>query len=74
MNIREKIKIKKAETFENHENAELSDEELEAVAGGAGQTDTLKCSCDECGAVLEGEDAVTNHYNTTNHCSYHYTS
>ena len=72
--MREKIEIKHSESFEDLEIAELSDEALEAIAGGAGQTGTMICTCDECGAVLDGEDAVMNHYLVTNHCSYHYTA
>ena len=72
--MREKIKIRQGETFEDFEIAELPDEALEGIAGGTGQTDTMKCSCDECGAVLDGEDAVMNHYYVTNHCSFHYTA
>lgn len=43
----EKLKIKKGETFEDLEIAELSDEALDAIAGGAGQTGTMTCTCDE---------------------------
>ena len=74
MNFKEKIKIKRGETFEGLEMAELPDEALEGIAGGEGQTGTLKCTCDECGTVLDGEDAVMDHYLVTNHCSYHYVS
>ena len=72
--MNEKIKIRQCESFEDLEIAELPDEALEAIAGGAGQTGTMMCTCDECGAVLDGEDAVMNHYYMTNHCSYHYTA
>ena len=74
MNFKEKIKMKRGETFEGLEMAKLPDEALEGIAGGTDQTSTLKCTCDECGAVLDGEDAVENHYLVTGHCSYHYTA
>ena len=72
--MREKIKIKHDETFEDLEIAELPDEALEGIAGGAGQMGTMTCTCDECGAVVNSEDEVLNHYLMTNHCSYHYTT
>ena len=72
MNFKEKIKIKRGETFEGLEMAALPDEALEGIAGGA--DGTLKCTCDECGAVLDGEDAAMDHYLVTGHCSYHYTA
>ena len=73
MDLKKKIKIKQGETIENLEMAELTDEALDAVNGGATQTDTITCQCDECGAMLCGENEVMNHYLATNHCSYHYT-
>ena len=72
MNFKEIIKIKRGEMLEGLEVAELPDEALEGIAGGAGQTDTRMCTCDECGAVLDGEDGAKNHYYVTGHCSYHY--
>ena len=72
MNFKEKIKIKRCETFEGLEMAALPDEALEGIAGGA--DGTLKCTCDECGAVLDSEDAAMDHYLMTGHCSYHYTA
>ena len=74
MNFKEKIKIKRCETFEGLEMAALPDEALEGIAGGADQTGTLNCTCDECGAVLDSEDAAMDHYIVTGHCSYHYTA
>ena len=71
MNFKEKIKIKRGETFEGLEMAELPDKALEGIAGGVGQTGTMKCTCDECGAVLDGEDGAMDHYLMTGHCSYH---
>ena len=56
----------------NPDVRELSDEELEGIADGASQTGAMTCTYDECGAVLNGEDEVMNHYLMTNHCSYHY--
>ena len=72
MNFKEKIKIKRGETFEGLEMAKLPDEALEGITGGA--DGTLKCTCDECGAVLDSEDAAMDHYLVTGHCSYHYTA
>lgn len=72
MNSKEIIKIKRGETFEGLEMAELPDEALGGIAGGAGQTGTMMCTCDECGAILDGEDGAMNHYLVTGHCSYHY--
>ena len=72
MNFKEKIKIKRGETFEGLEMAKLPDEALEGIAGGA--DGTLNCTCDECGAVLDSEDAAMDHYLVTGHCSYHYTA
>ena len=68
----EKLKIKKGETFETLEIAELPDEALEAIAGGAGQTDDFVCKCAACGAVLVGEDALEAHANQTDHSLYHW--
>ena len=72
MNSKEIIKIKRGETSEGLEMAKLPDEALEGIAGGAGQTGTMKCICDECGAVLDGEDEAMDHYLATGHCSYHF--
>ena len=72
--MREKIKIKQGDRFQDLEIAELSDEAFEAIVGGADQTGTMTCTCDQCGAVVVGEDAVMSHYLVTNHCSYHYTA
>ena len=72
MNFKEKIKMKRGETFEGLEMAKLPDEALEGIAGGADPTGAMKCTCDECGAVLDSEDAAMDHYLVTGHCSYHY--
>ena len=67
-----KFKIKQGKTSEDLQMVELSDDALDAVSGGTSQTDLMTCTCDECGAVINGEDGVMNHYITTGHCSYHW--
>lgn len=62
----EKTETNQDETFETLEIVELSDEQLDAIAGGyLGEGDVARCW--ECKALFHTEQEAWNHYLETKH-------